>query len=55
MPRLARVVASDVAHHVTQCGNRRQPTSFYDGDALVRVAPMLERALVGRRAVHYTA
>jgi putative transposase len=32
MPRLARVVVSDVPHHVTQRGNRRQPTFFCDED-----------------------
>jgi len=32
MPRLARVVVSDVPHHVTQRGNRRQPTFFCDAD-----------------------
>jgi putative transposase len=32
MPRLARVVVSDVPHHVTQRGNRRQPTFFCDDD-----------------------
>ena len=32
MARLARVVVSDVPHHVTQRGNRRQPTFFRDAD-----------------------
>ncbi len=32
MARLARVVVSDVPHHVTQRGNRRQATFFGDGD-----------------------
>ena len=32
MARLARVVVSDVPHHVTQRGNRRQPTFFGDED-----------------------
>ena len=32
MARLARVVVSDVPHHVTQRGNRRQPTFFSDSD-----------------------
>jgi putative transposase len=32
MARLARVVAAGVPHHVTQRGNRRQPTFFVDDD-----------------------
>ncbi len=32
MARLARVVVPDVPHHVTQRGNRRQPTFFEDDD-----------------------
>ena len=32
MPRLARVVAPGVPHHVTQRGNRRGPIFFEDGD-----------------------
>lgn len=32
MARLARVVVPDVPHHVTQRGNRRQPTFFCDDD-----------------------
>jgi putative transposase len=32
MARLARVVVPGVAHHVTQRGNRRQPTFFQDDD-----------------------
>ena len=32
MARLARVVVPDVAHHVTQRGNRRQPVFFSDED-----------------------
>ncbi len=32
MPRLARVVIPSLAHHVTQRGNRRQPTFFCDDD-----------------------
>jgi REP-associated tyrosine transposase len=30
--RLARIVASGLPHHVTQRGNRRQPTFFNRGD-----------------------
>jgi putative transposase len=32
MARMARVVAPGAPHHVTQRGNRRQPTFFNDGD-----------------------
>ena len=32
MPRLARVVAPGVPHHITQRGNRRQPTFFLEED-----------------------
>lgn len=34
MPRQSRVVAPGAPHHVTQRGNRRQPTFFNDGDYL---------------------
>jgi putative transposase len=34
MPRLSRIVAPGTPHHVTQRGNRRQPTFFRDGDYL---------------------
>jgi putative transposase len=32
MPRRPRVVIPDVAHHVTQRGNNRQPVFFSPGD-----------------------
>lgn len=32
MPRMARLVVPGVPHHVTQRGNRRQPTFFSDAD-----------------------
>jgi putative transposase len=32
MARLVRVVAPGLPHHITQRGNRRQQTFFYDGD-----------------------
>lgn len=32
MPRLARLVVPGIPHHVTQRGNRRQPTFFSDDD-----------------------
>jgi putative transposase len=35
MARMARVVVPGIPHHVTQRGNRRQPTFFSDADYLV--------------------
>jgi putative transposase len=35
MARLARAVVPDIPHHVTQRGNRRQPTFFCDDDYLL--------------------
>ena len=32
MSRIARVVAAGVGHHITQRGNRRQPTFFSEDD-----------------------
>ncbi len=32
MPRIARIVAPEYPHHITQRGNRRQPTFFSDED-----------------------
>ena len=32
MARLARVVTAGMPHHITQRGNRRQPTFFRDED-----------------------
>jgi putative transposase len=32
MPRIARVIVPNIPHHVTQRGNRRQPTFFYEDD-----------------------
>ena len=32
MPRIARVIAPGYPHHLTQRGNRRQPTFFRDDD-----------------------
>jgi len=32
MPRIARAVAVGIPHHVTQRGNRRQPTFFCEDD-----------------------
>ncbi len=30
MPRIARVVATGIPHHITQRGNRRQETFFFN-------------------------
>jgi putative transposase len=43
MARLARVVAPGYPHHITQRGNRRQPTFFEDtewakGDSILKSA-----------------
>ncbi len=32
MPRIARLVVPNIPHHITQRGNRRQPTFFSDAD-----------------------
>ena len=32
MARLAGIVVAGLPHHVTQCGNRQQPTFFNKGD-----------------------
>ena len=42
MPRSARVVMPDYPHHVTQRGNRRQPTFFGDEDYWHYVKLMVE-------------
>ena len=42
MPRLARLVVPAVPHHVTQRGNRRQPTFFGDGDYALYVRLLRE-------------
>jgi putative transposase len=42
MARLARVVAAGVPHHVTQRGNRRQPTFFSDDDYVAYRALLAE-------------
>lgn len=43
MPRIARIVIPDVAHHVTQRGNRRQDVFFGDADYAAYFA-LLKRA-----------
>jgi len=40
MPRIARVVAPGIPHHISQRGNRRQVTFFCD-DVLVKAKPLL--------------
>ncbi|MBI5870656.1 MAG: transposase [Actinobacteria bacterium] len=42
MPRIARVVAPGVPHHVTQRGNRRQRTFFNDDDYRAYIEIMAE-------------
>ena len=42
MSRMARVVASGYPHHVTQRGNRRQPTFFSDDDYRAYLSLMAE-------------
>jgi putative transposase len=32
MARLPRIVIPSIPHHITQRGNRREPTFFEDGD-----------------------
>lgn len=45
MARLARVVAPGYPHHITQRGNRRQPTFFEDSDYRHYLALLQERCL----------
>jgi len=42
MARLARAVIADLPHHITQRGNRRQPTFFNEADYVLYVALMSE-------------
>jgi len=42
MARLARVVVSGMPHHVTQRGNRRQPTFFREEDSAAYIELMAE-------------
>ena len=44
MARLARVVIPEVAHHITQRGNRRQPVFFSDDDRRAYLALVVEAA-----------
>ncbi len=45
MARMARVVVPGVPHHVTQRGNRRQPTFFEEGDYEIYKALLAEWCL----------
>jgi len=42
MARLARAVIPGLAHHITQRGNRRQPTFFNEADYVLYLALMSE-------------
>lgn len=42
MPRSARIVIPDCAHHVTQCGNNRQDVFFVDADRQVYLEYLLD-------------
>ncbi len=42
MARIARIIAPDYPHHVTQRGNRRQPTFFCEDDYLVYIDLMAQ-------------
>ncbi len=42
MPRIARIIAPGIPHHVTQRGNRRMETFFCDGDYQAYLALMAE-------------
>ena len=44
MPRLARIVAPGLPHHVIQRGNRRQPTFFDEDDYLLYRSLLAEHA-----------
>jgi len=43
MARIARIVVPDIPHHVTQRGNRRQPTFFNDDDFAAYLELVSER------------
>jgi len=50
MPRLARVVAPGVPHHITPRGNRRQETFLCDADYKAYIDKVIEVARpYGRR------
>jgi putative transposase len=43
MARLARIVVPGRARHVTQRGNRREPSFFEEGDQAIYLALMAEQ------------
>ena len=51
MPRIARVVIADVAHHVTQRGNGRQFLLVTDAERLVNPTLHAQRAPAGASGV----
>lgn len=51
MARLARIIVPDVAHHVTQRGNRREPIFFEPGDQEVYRDLLAEQAQKARVAI----
>lgn len=51
MARIARVVVTDIPHHVIQRGNRRQTTFFNDGDYAAYKSIMAEQCRKHRVAV----
>jgi len=46
MPRFARVVIPGCPHHITQCGNNRQPVFLADDDYAVYLELLAEQAAV---------
>ena len=44
MPRVARIVVPEVAHHVTQRGNNRQDVFFVDDDRREYLALLKQQA-----------
>jgi hypothetical protein len=52
MARLARIVIPEVAHHVTQCGNRHLPIFFNYGDSRHKaLIALCSSAMCGARIV----
>jgi putative transposase len=43
MPRLARVIATDYPHHITQRGNNKQDIFFVDDDRRVYLELLKEQ------------
>ena len=55
MARPARVVIPDVAHHVMQGGNRRQPVFFGEHDYSAYLAPCADRDVCPREGELHVA